>query len=178
MVTGTPWHPRPGEVVTSQRYTTRALIERCTALPRIAGLASERANTTQSDVERGSGSCVQVTTGLSRRAPRRGSRLKQTQGRRVLCQRRRQLTQNSRVEAEDVEPATSSPAAAEAAPGGPCAAEDDESTEQEESESKRHGTVVGPTVCALLPTVLQVLVDFGCHARLSARHQPRITGRP
>ena len=29
MVTGTPWIPRPGEVVVRRRYITRALIERC-----------------------------------------------------------------------------------------------------------------------------------------------------
>ena len=28
MVTGTPWNPRPGEVVVSRRYVTRALVER------------------------------------------------------------------------------------------------------------------------------------------------------
>ena len=28
MVTGTPWNPRPGEVVVRRRYVTRALVER------------------------------------------------------------------------------------------------------------------------------------------------------
>ena len=28
MVTGTPWNPRPGEVVARRRYITRALVER------------------------------------------------------------------------------------------------------------------------------------------------------
>ena len=65
MVTGTPWNPRPGEVVVRRRYITRALIERY-GRPKTAVVASGRVSNVENDAEHYYGRPMQVASTLMR----------------------------------------------------------------------------------------------------------------
>ena len=85
MVTGTPWNPRPGEVV-----ARRELWWRDTVQPKTAGHASERVSNTQNHVGHDLIFCAQERTAQLRPEP---SQLHQIQQHRISSQRQRQHRQ-------------------------------------------------------------------------------------
>ena len=116
MVTGTPWNPRPGEVVARRRYITRALVERygptedCGACFRKSQQHSEQCRARLI-------SCAQERTAQLRPEPKRGSKFHQIQN--LISTSTAAQTggvDTDMMESEDIEPAVSSRAHATAAP--------------------------------------------------------------
>ena len=162
MVTGTPWNPRPGEVVVRRRYITRALVERygptedCGACFRRSRQHSERCRARCDLLCAGEEGPVEARAQEGQPAPPdpaapnlvSKSTAAQTGG-----------VDTNVMESEDIEPALSSQAHATAAPIRPLVTGGDETMEQGEGpESKRQRTVACLPVCSLL-----ILVDETLH---------------
>ena len=153
MVTGTPWNPRPGEVVARRRYITRALVERygptedCGACFRKSQQHTERCRARFDLLCAGEDGPVEARAQEGQPAPPdpaapnliSTSTAAQTGG-----------VDTDVMESEDIEPAVSSRAHATAAPIRPFVTGGDETMEQEGPESKRQRTVACLPVCSLL----------------------------
>ena len=163
MVTGTPWNPRPGEVVARQRYITRVLVERY-GPTEDCGACFRKISNTLNDVGLDLISCAQERRTQSRPEPRRGSQLHQIQQHRIFVSTSAAAqaggVDTEVMESEDIEPAVSSEAHATAAPIRPFVTGSDETMEQEGPESKRQRTVAGIPACSLLIPVDEIPVGY------------------
>ena len=163
MVTGTPWNPRPGEVVARRRYITRALVERygptedCGACIRKSQQHTERCRARFDLLCAGEDGPVEARAQEGQPAPPdpaapnliSTTMAAQTGG-----------VDTDVMESEDIEPAVSSRAHATAAPIRPFVTGGDETMEQEGPESKRQRTVAGLPVCSLLIPADEIPVSY------------------
>ena len=152
MVTGTPWNPRPGEVVARRRYITRALVERygptedCGACFRKSQQHTERFRARFDLLCAGEDGPVEARAQQGQPAPPdpaapnliSTSTAAHTGG-----------VDTDVMESEDIGPAVSSQAHATAGPIRPFVTGGDETMEQEGPESKRQRAVSGLPVCSL-----------------------------
>ena len=162
MVSGTPWNPRPGEVV-GRRYSTRALVERygptedCGVRFRKSQQHTERCRARFELLCAGEDGPAEARAQEGQPASRDSaapnltstSTAAQTGG-----------VDTDVMESEDIEPAVSSRAHATAAPIRPLVMEGDETMEQEEPESERQRTVAGLPVCSLVTPVEEIPVSY------------------
>ena len=163
MVTGTPWNPRPGEVVARRRYITRALVERygptegCGACFRKRQQHTERRRARFDLLYAGEDGVVEARAQEEQPAPPdpaapnliSTSTAAQTGG-----------VDTDVMLSDDIEPAFSSRAHATAAPIRPFVTGGDETMEQEGPESKRQRSVAGLLVCSLLIPVHEIPVSY------------------
>ena len=121
MVTETPWHPRPGEVVVRRRYITRALIERCCPTKDYNGCFRKSQQHSERCRARFELSCAGEDGGLEvRDQEEQPAPLDPAAPNLVsISTAAREGVENEAMETEDMEPAMSSQAPAEAAPSIP-----------------------------------------------------------
>ena len=163
MATGTPWNPRPREVMARRRYITRALVERygptedCGACFRKSQQHTERCRARFDLLCAGEDGPFEARAQEGQPAPPdpaapnliSTSTAAQTGG-----------VDTDVMESEDIEPAVSSRAHATAAPIIPYVTGGDETMEQEGPECKRQRTVAGLPVCSLLIPVDEIPVSY------------------
>ena len=144
-------------------------------------VASGRANITPSDAGRDSSSCVQETMGLSRRAPRRGSQLQQTQEHRALLQLRRQPRQAASTLRQWRQRTVSWRRAAkrllEPHPAGPLPQRTTKPWNRRSPRAKVSGLWLVSQVCSLLPPDSEIPVNYVKPRMRSTRSQSTMTRR-
>ena len=152
MVTGTPWNPRPGEVVARRRYITRVLVERhgpnedCGACFRKSQQHTERCRARFDLSCAGEEGPVEVRAQEGQPAPPDPAAPNLVS---TSAAAQRGGVDTDMMESEDTDPAVSSRAQATAAQIRPLVTGGDETVEQEGPESKRQRTVTGLLVCVL-----------------------------
>ena len=162
LVTGTPWNPRPGEMVMRRRYITRALVERygptedCGACFRKSQQHSERCRARFELLCAGEDGPVEVRAQEGMQAPSdpAAPNIVSTST----------AAQAGKVDTDAMEtwenkPAVSSQAPAIATPVEPSVTGNHETMEQEGPESKRQRIVAGLSVCSLLTSVDEISID-------------------
>ena len=163
LVTGTPWNPRPAEVVARRRYITRAWVERygptedCGACFRKNQQHTERCRARFDLLCAGEDGPLEARAQEGQPAPPdpaapnliSTSTAAQSGG-----------ADTDVMESEDIEPAVSSRAHATAAPIRPFVTGGDETMDQEGPESKRQRTVARLLVCSLLTPVDEIPVSY------------------
>ena len=162
LVSGTPWNPRPGEVVMRRRYITRALVERygrtedCGACFRKSQQHSERCRARFERLCAGEDGPVEARAQEVTQAPSdpAAPNLVSTS---TAAQAGKVDT--DAMETDENKPAVSSQAPAIAPPVEPSVPGNYETMEQEGPERKRQRTVAGLSVCSLLTPVDEISID-------------------